>query len=72
MTSSAVASKFCGTATPSDFAVLRLTASTNFVGSCTGRSCGFAPFKMRRIDIRNEDKAATGRFVEPIRGLRRP
>jgi len=29
------------------FAVLRLTASSNLVGACTGRSAGFSPLRMR-------------------------
>ena len=47
ITSSAVASNDCGRVRPSDFAVLRFTTSSNFVGACTGISAGFSPFRMR-------------------------
>ena len=47
MTSSAVASSVGGTVRPSALAVLRLIASSNFVGCTTGKSAGFSPFKMR-------------------------
>jgi hypothetical protein len=47
ITLSATASRVAGTSRPSAFAVLRLMASSNFVGACTGRSFGFSPFKMR-------------------------
>ena len=46
-TSSALASRAGGIARPSAFAVLRLIASSYLVGSCTGRSGGFSPFRMR-------------------------
>src|SRR5262249_26114897 len=36
-----------GTSRPSALAVLRFTIISNFVGSCTGRSPGFAPRRMR-------------------------
>ena len=73
MTSSAVASRFCGTATPKRFRGLEIDLEHEFCRQLHRQVVGvFAPFKMRRIDIRNDDKAATGRFVEPIRGLRRP
>ena len=36
----------CGIVKPSAFAVLRLITSSNFVGCSTGRSPGFAPFKI--------------------------
>jgi hypothetical protein len=45
ITSSARASSEGGTVRPSAFAVLRLMASSYFVGACTGRSLGFSPFK---------------------------
>jgi len=32
-------------------AVLRLITSSNFVGCSTGRSAGFAPFKMRSTNV---------------------
>ena len=41
--SSAVASSVAGTARPSALAVLRLIASSNLVGACTGRSPGLVP-----------------------------
>ena len=34
-------------ASASAFAVLRLMTSSNLVGSCTGRSAGFSPFRIR-------------------------
>src|SRR5262249_5735767 len=46
MTSSASASNFAGNSTPIALAALRLTTSRNLVGRCTGRSLGFAPFKI--------------------------
>src|SRR6516225_3633290 len=46
ITSSAVASSAGGTVTPSVFAHLRLSASTNLVGCSTGRSAGFVPFRI--------------------------
>jgi hypothetical protein len=45
-TSSARASSDCGIASPSAFAVLRLTTKSNFLGCSTGRSAGFAPFRI--------------------------
>jgi len=47
ITSSARASKVGGIARPSNLAVLRLMTSSNRVGCSTGRSAGFAPFRMR-------------------------
>src|SRR5215831_14837039 len=47
ITSSASASSDGGMVRSSVFAVLRLNASSNFVGSSTGRSSGFAPLRMR-------------------------
>src|SRR5437773_5729901 len=35
-----------GTVSPSCWAVLRLTISSNFVGRSTGKSAGFAPFRI--------------------------
>src|SRR5882762_1480984 len=43
ITSSARASRLSGTVRPSAFAVLRLIASSYFVGLCTGRSAGRSP-----------------------------
>src|SRR5262249_34135247 len=40
ITSSAVVSSDGGTVRPNDFAVLRLTTNSNFVGCSTGRSAG--------------------------------
>ena len=40
ITSSAIASSDCGMASPSAFAVVRLTTRSNFVGCSTGRSAG--------------------------------
>src|SRR6516164_7378473 len=45
MTSSARASKDCGTVSPRALAVLRLMTSSNFVGCTTGRSPGIAPLR---------------------------
>ena len=47
MTSSAVASSVAGIVIPSDLAVFRLTDRTYLVGTCTGRSAGFSPLRMR-------------------------
>jgi hypothetical protein len=47
ITSSARASRFCGTFRPSALAVLRLTTSSYFVGNCAGKSAGFAPLRTR-------------------------
>jgi hypothetical protein len=47
ITSSALSSIDGGTLRPSDFAVLRLIASSNFVGCCTGSSVGEVPRRMR-------------------------
>src|SRR6516165_1861068 len=47
ITSSARSKIDCGTVRPSALAVLRFTAISNLVGSCTGRSPGFSPRRMR-------------------------
>jgi hypothetical protein len=47
ITSSARLSSAGGTVRPSAFAVLRLMMSSNLVGSCTGRSAGFSPLRIR-------------------------
>src|SRR5262245_32700146 len=47
ITSSASASTSGDRLKPSAFAVCRLTTNLNLVGNWTGRSPGFAPFKMR-------------------------
>src|SRR6516165_8568488 len=49
ITSSARASSVGGTDRPSSFAVCRLMTSSNLVDCITGRSAGFAPFKMRPV-----------------------
>src|SRR5258707_7637759 len=46
ITSTACASSVGGTVRPSAFAVLRLMTRSNFVGSSTGRSDGFAPLRI--------------------------
>jgi hypothetical protein len=47
ITSSAVANSVSGMVRPSALAVLRLMASSNLVGACTGRSAGLVPLRMR-------------------------
>src|SRR3974390_2017795 len=47
ITSSARASTDGGIVRPRAFAVLRLMTSSYLVGTCTGRSTGFSPFRMR-------------------------
>jgi hypothetical protein len=47
ITSSALASRVGGTLSASALAVLRLITSSNLVGSCTGKSAGFSPLRMR-------------------------
>jgi hypothetical protein len=47
ITSSARASTVPGISMRSDLAVLRLITRSNFVGSITGNSAGFSPFKIR-------------------------
>src|SRR5215831_8144920 len=46
ITSSARASSVGGTVRPSAFAVFRLTTNSNFTACWTGRSDGFAPFRI--------------------------
>jgi hypothetical protein len=46
ITSSARTRMVGGTASPRDFAVLALNASSNFVGCSTGRSAGLAPLRI--------------------------
>src|SRR5215469_4830172 len=46
ITLSALASTLGGTVRPIWLAVLRLITSSNFVGCSTGRSAGFAPFRI--------------------------
>src|SRR6478735_816625 len=46
ITSSARASSVGGISRPSALAVLRLMTNSNVVGNWTGRSAGFAPFKI--------------------------
>src|SRR5262249_20592263 len=45
--SSASCRNVSGIVSQSAFAVLRLTTSSNLLASCTGKSPGFAPFRMR-------------------------
>src|SRR5215211_2700482 len=47
ITSSARASTVAGTSRPSVLAVLKLSTVSYLVGSCTGRSAGFSPLRMR-------------------------
>jgi hypothetical protein len=47
ITSSASCWTNAGTVSPSNLAVLRLMASSKFVGACTGRSAGFSPLRIR-------------------------
>src|SRR5262245_35731359 len=47
ITSSAMASRLGGTSRPRALAVLRLMASSNRVGCCTGSSAGLAPLSTR-------------------------
>ena len=47
ITSSAVATRVCGTVRPSALAVLRLITSATLVDCCTGRSAGLSPFRIR-------------------------
>ena len=56
MTLSALASTFGGIVRPICFAVFRLITNSNFVGCSTGRSAGFAPFRIFR---RARQRAAT-------------
>src|SRR6266446_6622179 len=46
ITSSARVSSVGGTSRPSALAVLRLMTISNFVGRSTGKSAGFAPFRI--------------------------
>ena len=59
ITSSARASTLGGIARRSAFAVLRLIASSNFVGCSTGRSDGLAPFKILSTWIAANRKLST-------------
>src|SRR5258707_11569308 len=45
ITSPALTSTVLGTARPRAFAVLRLIASSNLVGTCTCRAAGLSPFR---------------------------
>src|SRR5215468_5748484 len=47
ITSSALACSVSGTVSPSAFAVLRLTTSSNFADCWTGKSAGFSPLRIR-------------------------
>src|SRR4249919_2517383 len=56
ITSSARASRVCGTVRPSALAVFMLMTSSYLVGVCTGRSAGFSPLRMRStyVDARRK------------------
>jgi len=47
VTSSAATCSVSGTLRPRAFAVFRLMTSSYLVGTCTGRSAGFSPLRMR-------------------------
>jgi len=49
ITPSAVTCSVSGTVRPSAFAVLRLITSSNLVGCITGKSAGFAPWRIRPV-----------------------
>src|SRR5437867_11563140 len=51
ITSSARCSSDWGMVSPSALAVLRLMTSSNFVGCSTGRSPGFAPFRILSTNV---------------------
>jgi ABC transporter substrate binding protein len=51
ITWSARCSSDCGIVRPRAFAVLRLNTSSNLVGCSTGRSAGFAPFRILSTKI---------------------
>jgi hypothetical protein len=51
ITSSASCCIDSGTERPGAFAVLRLMASSNLVGCCTGRSAGLLPMRMRSTGL---------------------
>src|SRR5262244_1079740 len=51
MTSSARLSRDGGIVRPSALAVLALITSSNFVGCSTGRSAGFAPFRILSTNV---------------------
>src|SRR5262249_39275990 len=62
ITSSALTISELGTIRPRAFAVFKLIASSNLVGSCTGRSAGLSPLRMRSVyaaDCRNTSGRST-------------
>jgi|SRR5437660_4428331 len=62
ITWSARSSTDCGIVSPRAFAVLRLMTSSNLVGCSTGRSAGFAPFKIlstKNVERRNSSLRST-------------
>jgi hypothetical protein len=59
ITSSALSRIDCGTVRPSALAVLRFTTNSNFVGSWTGSSVGFAPRRMRSTEVAARRKVST-------------
>src|SRR6266511_1556745 len=60
ITSSARRRNDSGIFNPSVFAVLRLTTSSNLVGSWTGSSAGFAPLRMRSTYVDARRHRSTG------------
>ncbi len=61
ITSSARVSSIGGKVRPSTLAVFRLTTSTNFVGSCTGRSAGLRPLRILSMNVAASRRAPIGR-----------
>jgi hypothetical protein len=63
ITSSARSKKASGIIMPSAFAVVRLTTSSKVVGCSTGRSAGFAPFKI--LSTRSAARRNRSIFLAP-------
>jgi hypothetical protein len=63
ITSSARSKKASGIVMPSAFAVVRLTTSSKVVGCSTGRSAGFAPFKI--LSTRSAARRNRSVFLAP-------
>src|SRR5215510_1593039 len=58
----------CGIVIPNTAAVLRLMTSSNFVGCCTGRSPGLAPFRILSTyvaDCRNRSRKSGAYDIRP-------
>ena len=66
ITSSASSCIELGTLRPSALAVLMLITSWYLVGSCTGRSVGFAPRRMRSTTLPTESDTQVGEGTEDI------